>query len=128
MNFIVVTLLVFQFDISGNDIKDEQPRNISFKLVILIVFQSDISGKDIKDEQNWNMLPAFEILLIPVNFISNVLFDLFSIFSIFIYSVKLCTLLSYIILQWSLLFFMKSKPNNFILSSFLFFLYIIINV
>ena len=45
-----VTLLVFQFEISGKDDNDEHPKNIRLKLVALLVFQFEISGKDNNDE------------------------------------------------------------------------------
>ena len=48
---ISVTLFVFHFDISGNDVNEIQLENIPFILVTLEVFQMDISGKDINEIQ-----------------------------------------------------------------------------
>ena len=52
---ISVTFLVFQFDISGNDIKLEQLENNAFSLFIFLVFHFDISGNDFKLEQSWKI-------------------------------------------------------------------------
>ena len=46
-----MTLLVFHFEISGNDAKEEHPQNIHIISVTLIVFHCEISGKDVNDEQ-----------------------------------------------------------------------------
>ena len=45
-----MTLFVFHFDISGNDINDEQLRNNEFISVTLFVFHFEISGNDCNDE------------------------------------------------------------------------------
>ena len=42
--------IVFHFDISGNDNKDEQPLNISLRFLHLSMFHFDISGNDCKFE------------------------------------------------------------------------------
>ena len=42
---------MFQDDISGKNNKDEQPENIAFRFIILLIFHFDISGNDFKDEQ-----------------------------------------------------------------------------
>ena len=47
----VVTLFVFQLEISGKLDKDEHPLNIKLISVILLVFHFDISGNDDNDEQ-----------------------------------------------------------------------------
>ena len=46
-----VTLLVFHFEISGIDVKEEQLKNIPFILVTLLVFHLEISGNDNNEEQ-----------------------------------------------------------------------------
>ena len=51
-----MALEVFHFDISGNDINDEQPLNIPLKLVLISVLQLEISGKDFNDEHSLNAL------------------------------------------------------------------------
>ena len=43
-------LLVFQMDILGNDINAQQLENKDFILVTLSVFHFDISGKDFNSE------------------------------------------------------------------------------
>ena len=43
------TLLVFHFEISGNDINDEHPLNILLILETLFVFHFEISGYDFND-------------------------------------------------------------------------------
>ena len=45
-----MTLLIFHFDISGNDINEEHPLKISWKLLTLQTFHFDISDNDINDE------------------------------------------------------------------------------
>ena len=55
MIFILVTLLVFHFDISGKDTKDEHPENKELKSVILSVFHSEILGKYFNDEHELNI-------------------------------------------------------------------------
>ena len=42
--------LLFHFDISGKDIKDEHPSNIFNIYFKLLFFHLDISGKDVNDE------------------------------------------------------------------------------
>ena len=54
--FISVTLLVFHFDISGNDDNDEHPENIYFIFVTLLVFHVDISGNDDNEEHPSNIV------------------------------------------------------------------------
>jgi len=51
---ILVTLFVFQFDISGKDVNDEHPENKHDIFVTLFVFHFEISGNDDKDEQSEN--------------------------------------------------------------------------
>ena len=51
----MITLLIFQLDISGKDFKEEQPLNNPLKSVVLFKFHLDISGKDIKEEQSSNI-------------------------------------------------------------------------
>ena len=40
----------FKFEISGNSVKDEHPKNIDPKFVALFVFHFEISGNSVKDE------------------------------------------------------------------------------
>ena len=47
---ILVTLLIFHFEISGKDSNDEHPSNKYDKLVTLFVFHFEISGNDFNDE------------------------------------------------------------------------------
>ena len=54
--YILVTLLVFHFEISGKDDNDEHPINILLILVTLLVFHFEISGKDDNDEHLLNIL------------------------------------------------------------------------
>ena len=51
MLLISVTLFVFHFEISGNDINDEHSPNNDFILITLLVFHIEISGNDDKEEQ-----------------------------------------------------------------------------
>ena len=51
MGFTFLRLLVFHFDISGNDIKDVQFANIKSKFLILLVFQFIIFGINDIEEQ-----------------------------------------------------------------------------
>ena len=44
-------LLIFHFEISGNDLNEEHPENILLILLTFSVFHLDISGKEINDEQ-----------------------------------------------------------------------------
>ena len=60
MPFILITLLIFQFEISGKDDNDEHSKNIPFILVTLLVFQFEISGNNDNDEHALNI---FFILL-----------------------------------------------------------------
>ena len=53
--FILVTLLVFQLDMSGKEVKDKQSENNSFILLVLSVFHFDISGKEYKKDQLKNI-------------------------------------------------------------------------
>ena len=46
-----MTLFVFQFAISGNDVNDEHSENKPVILVILFVFHFEISGNGFKDLQ-----------------------------------------------------------------------------
>ena len=46
-----MTLLVFHFEISGNDDRQSQFENNSSIFGILLVFQFEISGRDDKDLQ-----------------------------------------------------------------------------
>ena len=47
---MLVTLLVFHFEISGKDDNDEHSRNIPLIQITLEVFHFEISGKDFNDE------------------------------------------------------------------------------
>ena len=49
-----MTLLIFHFDISDKDDKDEQLENKELIYMALFVFHFDISGNDDKDEQEEN--------------------------------------------------------------------------
>ena len=46
---MLITLEVFQLDISGNDINELHPLNIEIKLLTLQIFHLDISGNDINE-------------------------------------------------------------------------------
>ena len=46
-----MTLFVFQFDKSGNEVKDLQLQNRPVIFIKLLVFHFEISGRDDKDEQ-----------------------------------------------------------------------------
>ena len=46
---MLLTLLVFHLDISGNDFNETQHENINFISVTFVVFHLDISGKDNKE-------------------------------------------------------------------------------
>ena len=48
---ILITFLVFQFDISGIDFKEEQSKNNPLISIILEVSHFDISGKEINLSQ-----------------------------------------------------------------------------
>ena len=52
---MLVTLFVFQFEISGKDIKDEQYENILLIFLTLHVFHLEISGRYDKFEQFKNI-------------------------------------------------------------------------
>ena len=47
---ILLTLLIFHFEISGNSFKDEHPKNIPDILLALHIFHLEISGNSFKDE------------------------------------------------------------------------------
>ena len=49
---MLFTLLVFQFDISGNDTKEEHNANIEVIIFNSFGFHLDKSGKDINDGQS----------------------------------------------------------------------------
>ena len=49
IQLILVTLLLFILDISGNDINESHQLNIEFILITLLVFHLDISGSDINE-------------------------------------------------------------------------------
>ena len=50
VHLISLILLVFYFEISGNDINDEHPLNMHIISVILLVFHFEISGNEVNDE------------------------------------------------------------------------------
>ena len=50
-----IILFVFHFEISGNLVNDEHPRNILLTFLMLMVFQIEISGNSNKDEQPENI-------------------------------------------------------------------------
>ena len=50
MPHILVTLLVFHFEILGKDDKDKHRQNIKLILNTLLVFHFEISGKEDNDE------------------------------------------------------------------------------
>ena len=52
---ILVKLFVFNLEISGTDIKEEQSEKIKVIYFTLPVFHLDISGRDVKDEQPENI-------------------------------------------------------------------------
>ena len=52
---ILVKLFVFNLEISGRDIKEEQSEKIKVIYFTLPVFHLDISGRDVKDEQPENI-------------------------------------------------------------------------
>ena len=52
MLLISVTLIVFHFEISGNDINDEHSQNKDFILITLLVFHFEISGISFNDEHS----------------------------------------------------------------------------
>ena len=66
-----VTLLVFHFEISGIDVKEEQLKNIPLIFVMLLVFHLEISGKDDNEEQLENKALIFVTLLVFHNEISG---------------------------------------------------------
>ena len=71
MQLISVTCFVSHFDISGNDINEEHPKNKPLISFIFEVFHSDISGKDFNALQPAKMKEIF-------SFISSFLFSFFS--------------------------------------------------
>ena len=50
IKLILKTLLVFHFEISGNDDNDLHSQNILLISITLLVFHFEISGKEDKDE------------------------------------------------------------------------------
>ena len=48
---MLVTLIIFHFEISGKDNNDEHPINISLISLTLTIFHSEISGKGDNDKQ-----------------------------------------------------------------------------
>ena len=68
---ILVTLLVFHFELSVNDDYDEHPSNIKLILVTLLIFHFEISGKDDNDSHPLNILLMLIIFIISLSFISN---------------------------------------------------------
>ena len=48
---MLITLIIFHFEISGNDFNDEHSSNIPSILLIFFKFQFDISGNYFKEEQ-----------------------------------------------------------------------------
>ena len=98
---ILLTLLIFHFEISGKDDNDEHTQNIKFILVTLLVFHFEISGKDDNDEHPPNILLILVILSIPFNIIFSLLF--FFLLTLY-FSVISDSFLSIIILHIFLLF------------------------
>jgi len=52
---ILVTLLIFHFEISGKDDNDTHPLNISPLLIIFLIFHFEIFGKDDNDLHSKNI-------------------------------------------------------------------------
>ena len=61
---ILLTLLVFHLDISGNDDNDSHPLNIRLIFLTFLVFHLDISGNDDNDEQYLNISLISSTLLV----------------------------------------------------------------
>ena len=55
IDFILITLLVFHFEISGKDNNDSHPLNKELISITLFVFQFEISGKDDNDLHQLNI-------------------------------------------------------------------------
>ena len=64
MKLILITLLVFHFDISGNDFNDEHLKNKSSMQLTLPVFHFEISGNDFNDKHLINKLLISITLLV----------------------------------------------------------------
>ena len=62
--FILVTLEVSQFDISGNDFNELHPSNIPLISVTFEVFQFDISGIEIREKHPINIFSILKILFL----------------------------------------------------------------
>ena len=63
---ICVIFDVSHFDVSGNDIKDEHKLKIESILLTFLVSHFDISGNDINDEQKLNTSFIFLTLACPI--------------------------------------------------------------
>ena len=90
--------------------------------MILVVFSFEISGKDDNDKQPEKRLLMFVTLLTPFNLISSLSLTFLTSNSLF----NSYSLLSYTILQCSLLLLTKPEPNIFIDSSLGLTVYIIV--